>query len=57
MLTTQLKKNLVDDTDSPIEYATPKPQEVLDEDKEIIVYNLPVKAENVKIITVEDLFK
>ncbi|MGA9117213.1 MAG: pitrilysin family protein [Bacteroidota bacterium] len=47
---------LVGDAPSPITYATPKPQEVLDEDKVISVYPLTVRAEDVRIVTVQDLF-
>lgn len=53
----QLKDALVNNTPSPIEYETPKPAEVLQEDKEIAVYPLKVKAENVKIIPVDKVFE
>ena len=50
------KDALVNDSPSPITYKTPKPESVLVEDKEIIVFPLKVKAENVKIVPVADLF-
>ena len=50
------KDALVNDSPSPITYKTPKPESVLVEDKEIIVFPLKVKAENVKIMPVTDLF-
>lgn len=50
------KKNLVSNAESPIEYSTPKSEEVYQEDKEIIKYHLPVTEDKVKILSVEDLF-
>ncbi len=52
-----LKEALVNDTPSPITYQTPKPESVLNEDKVISVYSLKVKAENIKILQVADLFE
>ncbi|NOY57355.1 MAG: insulinase family protein [Calditrichaeota bacterium] len=51
-----LKKALVEDQPSPLKYSNPKPQAVLDEDKEIEAYPLKVKAENVKIVNIKDVF-
>jgi zinc protease len=51
-----LKDALVNDAPSPITYKTPKPESVLAEDKDIAVFPLKVKAENVKIVPVMDLF-
>lgn len=51
-----LKKALVENQPSPLKYSNPKPQAVLDEDKEIEAYPLKVKAENVKIIDIKDVF-
>jgi zinc protease len=51
-----LKDALVNDSPSPITYKTPKPESVMTEDKEIILFPLKVKAENVKIVPVTDLF-
>ena len=51
-----LKEALVSDAPSPITYSSPKPETVLDEDKEIGVFLLKVKPENVTIVKVEDLF-
>jgi zinc protease len=50
-----MKEALVSDAPSPITYGSPKPQSVLDEDKEIAVFPIPVKAEKVKIVQVRDL--
>jgi hypothetical protein len=41
---------------SPIEYATPKPDEVLEEDKLIMKYPLNISEGNVEIVQVESLF-
>jgi zinc protease len=52
-----LKKALVTNAPSPITYASEKPAEVLEEDKEIISYPLAVMPENVTIVQVDDLFE
>jgi zinc protease len=51
------KDALVNDAPSPITYGTPKPESVLNEDKEISVFPVKVKAENIKIVPVADLFE
>jgi zinc protease len=51
-----LKEALANDTASPITYKTPKPQFVLDEDKEIGVFPLGIKADDVTIVPVAELF-
>ncbi len=53
----QLKEMLVNNTPSPISYSTPKPPDVLAEDKEIASYPLHVKPENVQILPVEKVFE
>jgi len=50
------KDALVSDAPSPITYKTPKPESVLTEDKEISVFPVKVKPENVKVVKVEELF-
>ncbi len=50
------KDALVNDAPSPITYKTTKPQHVLDEDKEISVFPLKIKAGDVTIVPVADLF-
>lgn len=52
-----LKQALIENRESPIEYATPKAPEVYEEDKHIINYPLSIKEENIKILQVENLFK
>jgi zinc protease len=51
------KDALVNETPSPITYSTPKPEAVLNEDKEISVFPVKVKEENIKIVPVTDLFE
>ena len=51
-----LKKALVNDEPIPMEYATPKPPEVIEEDKEIAHYILNIKPENVTIMDVNEMF-
>ncbi len=41
---------------SPITYATPKPPEVLEEDKVIAAYPLRIERANVKVVPVEEMF-
>lgn len=53
----KLKEELINNAPSPMTYSTPKPQAVLDEDKEIESYPLQVKAENIEIISVNDIFQ
>ncbi|MBI4810041.1 MAG: insulinase family protein [Ignavibacteriales bacterium] len=50
------KDALVNDAPSSITYKTPKPESVLEEDKEINVFPLKVSTDNVKIVQVGDLF-
>jgi predicted Zn-dependent peptidase len=52
-----LKKALVEETPSPITYVTPKPESVLAEDREISVFPLHIKAENIRIVPVSELFE
>lgn len=52
-----LKKSLVSNEISPINYATPKPDSVLKEDEEIIKFIIPVKEENIRVVDVKELFK
>lgn len=52
-----LKKALVENASSPIKYDSPTPQAILDEDKLIQDYKLPIAAENVEIIPVEKVFE
>jgi zinc protease len=47
---------LVNDAPSPITYKTPKPESVMNEDKEINVFPVKVKTEDVKLMKVEELF-
>ena len=51
------KEALAKDVPSPITYATPKPQSVMDEDKEIGVFPLGIKADDVTIVPVAELFE
>ncbi len=51
------KNSLVENTTSPIEYSTAKPESVLEEDKKIVDYQLKIDKEKINIVEVEDLFK
>ena len=53
----QLKVALVKNAESPIEYATPKSEEVYEQDKFIKVFPLEIQEGKVKIVDVEQLFK
>lgn len=52
-----LKEALVNNTPSPYTYPTPKPASLLKEDEEIVKYPLPIKAENVTIVPVSEVFE
>ncbi|MFN3780941.1 MAG: insulinase family protein, partial [Candidatus Kapaibacteriota bacterium] len=52
----KMKEELVKNLPSPITYPSPKPQEVLEEDKEIAIFPLLVKPEKIKIVDVDDMF-
>ena len=43
-------------TPSPMTYQTPKPQEVMDEDKVIEAYPLGIKREQITIVPVDQMF-
>ncbi|MEK9139303.1 MAG: insulinase family protein, partial [Bacteroidota bacterium] len=51
-----LKDALVNETASPITYKSPKSQHVLDEDKEISTFPLGIKAEDITVVPVAELF-
>jgi len=53
----KLKPDLVNNAPSPIQYRTPKPENILEEDKVIEVFPLKVLPENVTIIKVDEVFQ
>jgi len=52
-----MKSALIDNTESLITYPAPKPDGVLEEDREIVVFPLDIKPENVRIVDVASLFE
>ena len=54
---TAFRDALVADTPSPITYKTPKPESVLNEDKQIEVFPVPIKRENVKVMPVGEVLE
>ena len=52
-----LKKKLVSGEDTPISYPTQKPASILDEDKIIQAFPLPVKAGDVQIMKIGEIFE
>lgn len=50
------KKALVSNAPSPYTYPTPKPEAILEEDRQISAFPLTIKPENVTIVPVADLF-
>ena len=52
-----LKEASTTNAPSPYTYPTPKPESVLKEDEEIVKYPLPIKAENVTIVPVTEVFE
>lgn len=53
----EFKKDLVNNTPSPIEYDSPKPAEVYEADKAISTFKLDFKADKVTIIPVDKMFQ
>ncbi len=53
----KLRDALVKNTPSPMTYNSPKPQQILDEDKIIEKFPIPLKAENVRIVPVTEVFQ
>lgn len=53
----KLKSDLAANSESPINYDTPKSPEVYEEDKEIIKFPVNIGSNNIKIVNVENLFK
>lgn len=51
-----LKKQLTTGEETPMEYASTKPPEVLEEDEEIASYPLDIPEENVTVIPVSEIF-
>ncbi|MCX6153281.1 MAG: pitrilysin family protein [Candidatus Kapabacteria bacterium] len=50
-------KDLIDNTVSPVTYSTPKPIEVLEEDKIIENFKIKTDITKIKIVEVEEMFK
>jgi hypothetical protein len=53
----KLKADLVNNSPSPIQYRTPKPENILEEDKIIKIFPLKILPENVTIIKVDEIFQ
>jgi zinc protease len=54
--TEALKNDLINNTVSPMKYDMPKPQEILDEDKEIEKYHLTFDPQKITIKNVDQMF-
>jgi hypothetical protein len=52
-----MKQKLLAGTPTNITYAGKQPQEVLDEDKIIAAYPIPVKPENITILSINEVFE
>jgi zinc protease len=52
----RFKDALVADKPSPIQYPTPKPQAVLDEDREISSFPLRIRPDHVRIVPLKEVF-
>ncbi|HSE41210.1 MAG TPA: pitrilysin family protein [Acidobacteriota bacterium] len=51
------KKALAENTPSPIQYESPKPESVTEDDKQIINYPLNLSEENIRIVPVDKIFE
>jgi zinc protease len=52
-----LKKQLASDAPSPMQYNSPKPDAILEEDKVVQAYPLRLKAENIEVVPVDKVFQ
>ena len=52
-----LKRQLASDDPSPMTYNSPKPQEITDEDKLVVKWPLGLKAEDIKVMPVSEVFQ
>ena len=52
-----LKQKLLAGTPTNITYAGRQPQEILDEDKTIASYPVPVKAQDITVVNINDVFE
>ena len=52
-----LSESLAMDTASPLEYASPKPAEITDEDAEIAVFPLEISPNEITIVPVDEMFQ
>jgi zinc protease len=52
-----MKKKLLEGTGTPISYAGKQPQEVLDEDKIIASYPIPVTPDDIVIMNIDEVFE
>ncbi|MEN6407343.1 MAG: pitrilysin family protein [Thermoguttaceae bacterium] len=52
----RLRESLASDGPSPIAYATPKPEQVLAEDRQIRVFPLKIESKNIRVIPAMELF-
>jgi zinc protease len=53
----RLKEDLISDAPSPMHYNTPKPQDVLDEDKVVEKWALKLRPEDVTVVPVAQVFE
>lgn len=53
----ELARAIGENAPSPITYDTPKPAEVTREDAEIAAYQLPVRAEDVRVVPLTEVFR
>lgn len=53
----RLKERIVEGEPSPITYNSPKPEELLAEDKIIEKYKIPVQEDSVQVVPVENVFR
>lgn len=52
-----LKGKILDETPSPMTYNSPKPTELIEEDKTVSVWKIGLKPENVRVVDVEKVFE
>jgi zinc protease len=53
----ELKKTIASGAPTPITYNAPKPQEILEEDKQVEKWNLNLREEDIEIVPLEQVFR
>ena len=53
----RLRRELTSDAATPMQYNSPKPQQILDEDKIVEKLPLRIRAEDIRVLPVAEVFE